>query len=286
MRLADKRAVVTGAGRGIGEAIALTFAAEGARLVLVSRSSEGLEEVARAARELGAPATTLTADVSQASTGSLVADLVRREYGGVDILVNNAGIHGPIGPFAAVDFDAWWRAIEVNLGGTARITQALLPDMIAARRGKIINLSGGGATSPLPNLTAYSVSKTAVVRMTENLSEELRSYNIQVNAIAPGTVDTRLQDQLLAAGPEVGGDLWVRIKAMRETGKGSVPPSLAAQLAVFLACDDSNRVTGKLISAPYDPWREWKGSEEELALPMYTLRRVDPFSLRSVKDRL
>ena len=286
MKLTEKRAVITGAGRGIGEAIALAFAAQGARLVLVSRSTEALEHVARKARDIGAPVATLTADVSRAETGSSVVDIARREYGGIDILVNNAGVYGPIGPFAETDFDAWWRAMEVNLGGTARITHAVVPHMVAQRRGKIVNLSGGGATSPLPNLTAYSVSKTAVVRLTENLSEELKPHNIQVNAIAPGTVNTRLQDQLLAAGEQVAGDLFVRIKAMRETGKGSVPPALVAELAVFLASADADAITGKLISAPHDPWREWSGSEEGLASPMYTLRRVDAFTLSPLKDRL
>lgn len=286
MKLRGRTAVITGAGRGIGEAIALAFAAEGARLVLVSRTAPALEQVARRVREKGALATTVTADVSSADAGASVVEAARREYGEIDILVNNAGVYGPIGPFAETDLDAWWRALEVNLGGTLRVTREVVPHMIAQRRGKIINLSGGGATSPLPNLTAYSVSKTAVVRLTENLAEELRPHNIQVNAIAPGTVDTRLQDQLLAAGEQVGGDLFVRIKAMRETGKGSVPPGLVAQLAVFLASDDSDAVTGKLISAPHDPWREWSGSEEELASPMYTLRRVDLFTLGRLKDRL
>lgn len=286
MKLKNRTAVITGAGRGIGEAIALAFADEGARLVLVSRTRPALDDVARRLRESGTDVMTLVADVSSAAAGLSVVDATRREYGAIDILVNNAGVYGPIGPFAETDFDEWWRAMEVNLGGTARLSRAVAPHMIAQRRGKIINLSGGGATSPLPNLTAYSVSKTAVVRLTENLAHELNPYNIQVNAIAPGTVDTRLQDQLLAAGQQVAGDLYVRIKAMRETGKGAVPPDVVAQLAVFLASDDAHAITGKLISAPHDPWREWSGSDEGLASMMYTLRRVDPFSLAPVKDRL
>jgi NAD(P)-dependent dehydrogenase (short-subunit alcohol dehydrogenase family) len=254
VRLEHRRALVTGAGRGIGEAIALAFAREGCRLALAARTAKEIESVAGRVRASGGEAHPIVADVSAPDE---------------------------------TDPDAWWKALEVNLRGTALCTRAILPPLLAAGGGSIINLSGGGATSPLPNLSAYAVSKAAVVRFTETLAEELKPHQIRVNAIAPGAVDTRLQDSLLAAGERAGHDLYGRIREMRETGRGGVPPTLAAELAVFLASDAAAGLTGKLISAPHDPWREWHGRGEELsASPMYTLRRLDPFTLRPLRDQV
>jgi NAD(P)-dependent dehydrogenase (short-subunit alcohol dehydrogenase family) len=159
--------------------------------------------------------------------------------------------------------------------------------MIKRRRGKIVNFSGGGATSPLPRFTAYGVSKTAVVRLTETLAEEVKEFNIHINAVAPGAVDTRLQDDVLAAG-ERAGDLLARIRRLRETGEGGVPRELPAELVVFLASDDSNGLTGKLIAAPYDGWQSWNADriDEVMSAPWFTLRRMDPYTLRPLVDRL
>jgi len=287
VELRDQIAIVTGAGRGIGEAIAVHLAREGAHVILAARTLSEIETVAAGIRADGGQATCVTVDVTKRTDIDRLVRHAMDAHGRIDVLVNNAGVYGPIGPFADTELDDWWRALETNLGGTMFCARAVIPHMMARRRGRIINLSGGGATSPLPNLTAYSVSKTAVVRLTENLAEELKPYNIQVNAIAPGAVDTRLQNQLLQAGDRAGADLHRRIKAMRETGEGGVPPTVAAELAVFLASAASNGLTGKLISAPHDPWRDWAGRGEELsASPMYTLRRLDPFTLRPLLNTL
>ncbi len=285
MTLTGRTAIVTGAGRGIGEAIALTFAKAGCSLMLAARTASELDAVASRARELGVRAEVAATDVSKPSDVDRLAKTAIDRFGTVDILVNNAGMYGPIGPFAETDPAEWWHAMEVNIRGPLLCARAVLPTMIAAGRGKIINMSGGGATSPLPNLTAYSVSKTAVVRLTENLAEELRPHNIQVNAIAPGAVNTRLQDQLLAVGERAGADLYGRIRKLRETGEGGVPPSVAAELAVFLASPASDHLTGRLINAPHDPWRQWTDSEALPPSPMYTLRRLDPFTLGPLKGQ-
>ena len=286
MTLRGRTALVTGAGRGIGEAIALGLAAEGARVIVVSRTATELERVASRARGGGAEAHVIRADVANPADVARVVSETGR-IAPVDILVNNAGVYGPIGPFASTDLDEWWRALEINLRGPLLLTRAFLPQMLERRRGKIINLSGGGATSPLENLTLYSVSKTAVVRFTETVAREVAASNVQVNAIAPGAVDTKLQDQLLSAGDRAGADLFGRIKALRESGKGGVPPSVPAALAVWLASDASGTLTGKLISAPHDPWREWGDKGDALsASPMYTLRRMDPHTIRPLKDQV
>ena len=283
MRLSGKTAIVTGAGRGIGEAIAMAFAREDCSLVLASRTKTELEAVAQRARDRGARAEVVVADVAKTADVARLAATAFERFGTVDLLVNNAGVYGPIGRFTDVDVDEWWRAIETNLRGALLCIHAVAPAMIAAGRGKIINMSGGGAASPLPRLTAYSVSKTAVVRLTENLAEELRPHNVQVNAIAPGAVDTRLQDQLLEAGEQAAGELYGRIRKLRDTGAGGVPPTVAAELALFLATSGSDHVTGRLISAPHDPWRDWFDAATTPPAPMFTLRRLDPFTLAPIK---
>jgi NAD(P)-dependent dehydrogenase (short-subunit alcohol dehydrogenase family) len=160
-----------------------------------------------------------------------------------------------------------------------------MPHFMQRKQGKIILLGGGGATTPLPNFSSYAASKAGLARLADTLAEELKAFNVQVNVIAPGLVDTQLQDAVLQAGDRAGG-LYGKIKNARETGAGTVPPELAAELAVFLASEDSGTLTGKLIAAPYDPWREWTGRGDELnATPMYAIRRLDPFTIKPlIKD--
>ena len=281
MRLQDRVAIVTGGGRGIGEATALALAREGVRLSLVSRTASELEKVARQVVSLGGEALVASADVARQEDVARIVDKTLTHYGKVDILVNAAGVYGPIGPTAEVDIEQWVRAIKINLIGTFLCSRLVLPHMIERRSGRIINFSGGGATSALPRFAAYGVSKTAVVRLTETLAEEVKEFNIGVNSIAPGAVDTRLQDAVLAAGDQAG-DLFQRIRRMRETGEGGVPVELSAGLVVFLASDAAAGLTGKLIAAPYDGWESWNDDriKELMEMPWFTLRRMDPFTLK------
>ena len=283
--LNDRTAIITGAGRGIGRAIALAFAREGARLFLAARTERELAETAATCREAGATVQPVVTDVADSDQVRNLVGRAVREAGQVDILVNAAGIYGPIGPTSNIDVEAWTYAIAINLYGPLYLCRALLPHMIQRRQGKIILLGGGGATAPLPNFSSYAASKAAVVRLADTLAEEVKEFNIQVNVIAPGLVDTRLQDEVLAAGDRAG-PLFEKIKKARETGAGAVSPEVAASLAVFLGSAASGKLTGKLVAAPYDPWREWAGKADALnATPMYTLRRLDPFTIKPlIKD--
>jgi 3-oxoacyl-[acyl-carrier protein] reductase len=274
--LSGRLAIVTGGGRGIGEAIALRFAAEGARLALAARTAAEMERVAEACRAAGAECSTHVVDVS---VRKQVHDLVT-SVGPVDVLVNCAGVYGPIGPLADNDLDEWEQALRINLLGTLYACREVIPGMVERRRGSIINMSGGGATTPLPNFSLYAVSKAAVVRLTDTLASELKGTGVRLNAIAPGAIDTKLQDQVLAAG-ERGGEIFQRMQAMRDTGKGATPVDVPARLAVFLASDASECLTGRLISAPHDPWESWDAKQIEhiAASEWYTLRRLDPFTI-------
>jgi len=212
---------------------------------------------------------------SEAQVNELVA-FALRELGPLDALVLNAGIYGPMGPTETVSLEEWRRALDINLFGVLLPCRAAIPHFKQAGRGKIVVLSGGGATNPLPNISAYAASKAAVVRLMETLAEELRAFQVDVNAIAPGALATRLVDEVLAAGPEkVGAAFFEKNKTWKE--KGAVPLELGARLAVYLASAESNGITGKLISAQWDPWADLQQHRADLAKSdIYCLRRIVP----------
>jgi len=273
VKLKDRVAIVTGAGRGIGRAIALAFAQEGANIIAVSRTSEEIEETVRQIKALNSNAFALKADVSNQEDVNEIIRSATQNFGKVDILVNSAGIQGPIGPVVENNIDQWIKTVHVNLIGTFLCTRAVLPIMIKRRCGKVINLSGGGATSPRPCFTAYAVSKAAVVRFTESIAHEVKEFNIQVNAIAPGAVNTRMLIQVLAAGDAAGENELAAAKHQLETG--GTPPDRAADLAVFLASDESDGLSGRLISAVWDDWQRIASQiEEVMHTDLYTLRRI------------
>lgn len=275
MKLEGKVAIITGAGRGIGKAIALAFAREGADVAVVSRTISEVTETAREVQTLGRRALPMKVDVSDREQVENMVSSVVREFKRVDILVNNAGVQPPIGPVTENDPDQWLKTVTVNLGGTFLCSRAVLPIMMKRRQGKIINLSGGGAASPRPYFTAYAASKAAVVRFTETLAEEVKEYNIQVNAIAPGAVNTRMLEGVIAAGEMAGAKALADAK--RQMEKGGTPPEKPAALALFLASDESNGLTGRLISAVWDDWEGMiKQVERIISTDLYTLRRITP----------
>jgi NAD(P)-dependent dehydrogenase (short-subunit alcohol dehydrogenase family) len=279
-RLAGKTALVVGAGRGIGRAVALAFAGESARLVLAARTRSQLETVRDECVALGALVHVEAGDISKLEDANRIVGAAP-----IDVLVNAAGVYGPIGRTWEVDPEEWAEAIAVNLFGSFLVCRAAAASMVGRGSGKIVLLGGGGATGPLPHFSAYAASKAGVARLAETLAEESAPH-VQVNVIAPGLVDTSLQDDVLAAG-EKAGPLLEKIRAARETGAGAVPPEVAAELAVFLASAESGTLTGKIISAPHDPWREWGANADDLnATALYTIRRLDPFTIRPLVEAL
>jgi NAD(P)-dependent dehydrogenase (short-subunit alcohol dehydrogenase family) len=151
-----------------------------------------------------------------------------------------------------------------------------LPHLKSRRYGKIVNISGGGATNPLPRISAYAASKAAVVRFTETLAEEVKEFRIDVNAVAPGALATRLTEQLLAAGPERAGAAF-HARIAKSYAEGGTPLDTPANLCVHLGSADSDGLTGKLIAAVWDPWAEFHDHRAELdGTDIYTLRRITP----------
>jgi 3-oxoacyl-[acyl-carrier protein] reductase len=280
-----KVALITGAGRGIGRSVAIGLAQAGMDVVLMARTAAELEETRGHVAALGRSALAVRADVGCPEEVRAAVDQALERFGRIDVLVNAAGRQPPIGPLAENDAADWAQTIQVNLLGTFHCIQAVLPGMRQRRAGKIINFSGGGATSPRPNFSAYAVSKAAVVRLTETLAEELKPYNIQVNAVAPGAVNTRMLEEVLAAGTVAGPELN---EAQRRKERGGTPPELAAALVAFLASEASDALTGKLISAPHDDWQDWDAARiaELMPTPMYTLRRLDAHTVKPLANRM
>ncbi|HEY1191247.1 MAG TPA: SDR family oxidoreductase [Gemmata sp.] len=278
--LAGRSAVVTGANQGLGRAIAGHLVRAGASVLLTARGAELLEQTAAALAPLAAlPGQKVlhrVADVSKEADCRATAAHALAELENPCVLVNNAGVYGPFGPIEDSDWAEWVQAVEINLFGTVLMCRALLPAMRAAGYGKIINLSGGGATAPLPRISSYAASKAAVVRFTETLAEETRGAGIDVNAIAPGALNTRLMDDLIAAGPEkVGAAFFEKMTRTRDTG--GTPLEKGAELSVFLASARSDGITGRLLSAVWDDWARLPEHSEQLAASdIYTLRRITP----------
>ncbi len=275
MTIEGRVALVTGASQGIGKAIVSRLTAEGARVAFCARSGDDLRTAADELATTGADLLPLQADVSDnAQVARLVAHTLER-FGQIDILVNNAAILGPIGPAWENDPVEWQATLAVNLVGTFLLCHAVVPTMIRAGGGKIINLSGGGAAGPFPRYSAYAASKAAVVRFTETLAVELAEHNIQVNAVGPGMVATRLHQQTLAAGDRAGPD-YLR-KTREEVARGGVDPAIPAALVAFLASKKADRITGKFIHAVWDSWAGFDRHMDEIAQgDVYTLRRIVP----------
>lgn len=275
--LTNKVAIITGANQGLGLEIAKKYAAAGANLMLCARNRVLLD---RALSEIknhitdGQIILAQQVDVSNQKEVSDVVELTLEQLGACHILVNNAGIYGPKGNVEDVDWAEWIKAIEINVYGSVLMCRELLPHFKKQRYGKVIQLSGGGATNPLPKISAYAVSKAAIVRFAETLAEEVREFGIDVNALAPGALNTRMLEEVLMAGPDVvGKDFYERSIKQKESGGASI--DRAAELALFLASSRSDGITGKLISAAWDNWEEWPNYISELdKTDAFTLRRI------------
>ena len=275
--LSGKVAIITGANQGLGLQIAHRFLAAGADLMLCARNAALLEQARSELLKSTSPGQKIFAQIADVSVESDVQNVVKQtldQLKGCHILVNNAGVYGPKGEIDSVDWADWVKAIEINVYGSVLMSRAVLPYFKAQGYGKVIQLSGGGATNPLPRISAYAVSKAAIVRYAETLAEEVRGTGIDVNCIAPGALNTRMLDEILEAGPDkVGQVFYERSLKQKETGGAGLDKG--AELVLFLASSVSDGITGKLISAVWDDWEHWPEHLSELSSSdAYTLRRI------------
>ena len=272
-----KKAIITGGSNGLGLKIASKFVLAGADVVICGRKNKNLESAKKHLLTnaiYGQKIISKVADISKKKDVDSIISTAQNRLGGFDVLVNNAAILGPKGLLEKNNIKDWMKTIEINLFGSVMMCQAAIKQFKKQGYGKIIQLSGGGAASPRPNFSAYSTSKTAVVRFCENLANELKSFKIDVNAIAPGALNTDMLQEVLKAGPDkVGEHEYKKSKKQKQNGGDSLDK--ASDLVLFLASPESNGITGKLISAKWDKWKVWPFHLKELKqTDIYTLRRV------------
>lgn len=243
-RLEGKRAVITGGGRGIGRAIALAYAREGALCVITSRKLEDLEATAEQARP-GA-LRPVVCDVSDDASVSAMADFVHEQFGGADIVVNNAGIHAA-GRFLDIDPATYSRLFEVNVVGIVRVSHAFLEGMIERGRGSIVNIASTAGLFESPGQAPYNASKHGAVGLTRCMGLELAASGVTCNAICPGFVDTPMLEGFAELVGAESDELRAQLAQRTPMGR-ILSPDEVANLAIYLGSDESSGMTGQTMA--------------------------------------
>jgi NAD(P)-dependent dehydrogenase (short-subunit alcohol dehydrogenase family) len=263
-------AVVTGASRGLGRLIALELAKTGTNLLLVGRDKEQLLATAKTLK--GVRVALVEADLADSWAVDQIAR-VAHDFGGADILINNAAMQRPIGNSWDVSASAFNETFHLNFSVPAALCRALIPGMIAKGEGWIVNLSGGGATSPRPMFSAYGAAKTALVRFGETLASECAENGVRVNSVAPGAFKSGMTEAVLQAGSIAGQNEALLANRLMLEDSGAAEK--AAALIAYLVAGEGRDVTGKLISAVWDDWQHLHENNNPPG-DFYTLRRTVP----------
>lgn len=252
--LQDQVVVVTGGGRGIGRIFAQAFAGAGAAVAVTGRSPDELAETVARIEAAGGRATSITFDVADRKCAEDGMRDLELRHGRIDLLVNNAGLWGPIDNLWEADPHAWWRTMEVHVAGTFHCSRAILPGMLTRRSGRIINIVSGAGVYRWPTCSAYSVSKAAVIKLTENLSVEVRGRGIAVFAFHPGLTTSGLSEQAIGMRAVPGSaaeraSAWIR----GELASGrSIPPERAAAFLLTLATGQWDGLSGRYLAVSDD----------------------------------
>lgn len=274
--LDSKIILITGGSIGIGFEIAQKCASAGAKIIIAARDKVNLENALEKLNKISEKEHQMySIDVGNYNEVHAFSEWCSNEFGVIHGLVNCAGVYGPIGKTYQVDMDKFTEAIRINFLGTVYMCHAFIPLLKSTSRKKIVNYSGGGAATPFPFYSAYATSKIATVRFTENLSMEISEEGFDVNCIAPGFVITRLHQDTLKAGPELASKAFFE-NTKKQIESGGIPPEKAVDLTIFLLSSESDGITGKFISAPWDPWQD-KEFQSRLRVDkdFATIRRID-----------
>lgn len=273
----EKTVLISGGTSGLGFAAAKQMIQDGHHVVICGRSKKTLS---RAIKDLShfseQPALIhgFQCDVADHDQVRKMGEKLRSKGLQIEYLICNAGVIGPIETFLNVDLEEWVSAFDINLFGTLYMVKEFLPDMLSRNSGRVIHVSGGGATAPLHGMTSYAASKAAAVRFVESLALEYITSEVTFNSIAPGMLKTQLLDQMLSAGESrIGSNLYQ--KSVSKSGQDSDSTGVAVALIKFLTSPESRGISGKLISAEWDNWTEWSNHLSELRQSdVYTLRRI------------
>jgi NAD(P)-dependent dehydrogenase (short-subunit alcohol dehydrogenase family) len=249
-----EHALITGGGRGIGRLLAEALAAEGVAVGLIARSASELAETVGLVEAAGGVAAAEVADVTDEWSLAAAIERLRERLGPVEVLINNAGIVGPIGPAWEVDADEWWRTMDVNVRGTLLASQLVLPEMVLRRSGRIVNLSSHAGVFRWPLVSAYSVSKAAVVKLSENMAHETRRHNVAVFSVHPGLLPIGMGEAAYAETTALDMNearvyAWVRQEI--DEGRGA-DPARAIELIVQLSSGRYDELSGRQISVHDD----------------------------------
>jgi NAD(P)-dependent dehydrogenase (short-subunit alcohol dehydrogenase family) len=276
--LAGQAVLITGGSMGIGLACAEAAVTAGARVAIAARGRAALAQAETRLRDLAGSDGAVMAEVCDVARPGEVEGLVAAvsaAFGRLDGVVHAAAVQGAIGSVLDIEPDAWLDTVRTNLFGSFLVVRAAGTLMRKQRSGRMVLLSGGGATAAFPNYSPYACSKAGVVRLVETAAAELAGDGVSINALAPGFVATRIHEATLAAGERAGADYLERTKS--ELAAGGVPPELAGAAAVFLLSDRSRGITGRLFAAPWDNAVEWTRHADEIAATdLFTLRRIVP----------
>ena len=269
--MSKKIALVTGASRGIGRACARTLGLNGYRVAIHYSSSE---DAARSLAEELEDSMLFQANLAVQTECQDLIKSVREKMGSIDVLVNNAGIQGAVGPVWENNWQEWLETLQVDLLAPVGLCRLIAPWMAANGSGSIISISGGGATGPRANFSAYATAKAGLVRFSETLAEELKLNNVRVNCVSPGAMGTSMLEEVVAKGEAGAGKKEYEL-AFRVLHEGGTSLQRVAELCFFLATNSSLGITGKLISTLWDNWEQWPEHLSELnASDAYTLRRI------------
>ena len=278
MELKNKNILISGATGGFGSALALKFYQEGANLLLIGRSIDKLNSLKNKLTKDKMSTQIIIIIKLDLSNLDLIKKVINKELKNItiiDILINCAAIQGPIGKSWENNFKEWQKTFNTNFYSTMILTNTILPFMLKNNSGSIINISGGGSTSSRPDFSSYAISKTALVRYTEILADELSKTKIKVNAIAPGVMATKMIKQVIKFKKNIS-NIKELDSAKKVLSEGDNKEN-AIDLCVFLSKKESDGITGKLISAIWDPWQDFKLHKEDLMKSdIYTLKRIVP----------
>lgn len=272
-----KKIVVTGGTLGLGYQISKMLVENGADLIFCSRNTKKLNIVKKELIKLAGKKQKIFCykiDVSKEKDIESLFKKTKLRFKKIDILISNAGVYGPRGYLEDINWNEWKKAFNTNFFGSVYLIKKFLRLLRKSKKGKIIQLSGGGATSPLAYFTSYASSKAAIVRFTETLGLEILKYKIDINCIAPGALNTRLLNQAIRSGPKKIGNENYK-KFLKQKSNGGAGYQFALELCKFLCSSDSDGITGKLISAQWDKYKNIKKKLDFINhSDIFTLRRI------------
>jgi NAD(P)-dependent dehydrogenase (short-subunit alcohol dehydrogenase family) len=271
--LAGQVALVTGSGRGLGRAYAIALAKAGATVAVTARTESEIQTVQREIEQQGGHALAISVDVTNKNAVAKLVTTIEQQLGPIDLLVNNAGVLRAIGRVTDIDADDWWHEVEINLLGPFLCSQAVLPGMITRKRGRIINVASGGGLSAFDCFSAYSISKTALIRLSESLAIENKEYGIGVFAIHPGNVRTSMSEYLHDS--EVVGQRapWMQQTWRQRFAEATdTPIERSVTLVLQLAAGHADTLSGRYIDAEDDLTELLDHADEIQSKDLYALR--------------